>query len=186
MRGRLGLLYFFLSLPWLVSCGDEGLSEKIAIGVSPEKPFMATADSSYVGVDGETVAVTAPWTKATFTITNNHESLYLYVDSLTITFENLDGSTSTSTVSYAEVGCDTGAARTLYANLAPGESFDGDVNCDNVDDANDTETWYFQSLPAEDDNPVLSATIELSGFFHDNDTTSPTDRAKKFKYFVTR
>ena len=181
-RRILSIVVILFGLPWLASCGDEGNSDKIGLDISPNKPFLSLANSSYMDNNGEIQEVAGPWTKATFTISNKHDSLRLFVDSLTITFTTGEGQTKRFTVSLSEVGCADGSARVYYANILPGESFTGDANCDGTPDS---ESWYFGGLP-ESESPVLFAEVELSGYFHPDDVTNPSERAMKFATFVTR
>lgn len=185
MKSKTMFIAFIVALiPWLSSCSsDEGGSKNINIDLNPEKPFVTNSGSSYVDNNGDTQTVEGPWTRGSFTITNNHPTLDLYVDSLKVTFINSEGVENDYTVSLDEA-CDSGSGRLFYANIAQGGGvFVGDVNCDGID--GDRETWYFSSLP-DSSTFVYTVTVELSGYFHDNDTTSPLERASKIIYAVTK
>lgn len=187
------LLFLAVLTPWLFSCGEEdGLANDVEFSITPENPIASPADTSYVGNDGTIVTITGPWYLMVVNIENKNPDYTLVVDSIELVSRIRNGNASqesTTTISYDTTGCDPAtSARTIYAEILPGEFFAGDGDCDATNDgASDTERWYIGSLP-EGSNLNYFVEATLYGTFQD--TTDFGDpirgRVQKTVFFTTQ
>jgi len=180
---KLGNVFLAVSLPFLLTCGEDELGKDIEIAIAPEKPFLSFAGSSYVTGGGETIQVDGPWFKGVFTITNKSTTQTLYVDALELTITNSANAEAKFTISLEQVNCPDLSPRQQYAIIPPNSSFSGDLDCDNT--ATDPEVWYFDGLP-NSGSPVYLARVELTGFFYTSSVNNPEARARKFFTFTTK